>query len=177
MLNVIIVLMVLSLIVVAVFDDLTATIPHTITIVLLILGILSCIFDKTTDYALTITLSVVIFAIMLTMFFFLKEGSIGGGDVKIITITFLFLHSFNVVMQYCILFLFWNVFAYFFTKIILKEKKCRLGRYLSLSLLGAIMPNIMSIILVSLSFLVLIEFIDSLFKRGGNYYEKNFKIF
>lgn len=133
--NIIFILMVILMFFVAIFDIETATIPHTVTILLLALGIVSCFIDKNIDLWLCIGTTCAVFALLFITFIALGDSAIGGGDVKIMTISMLFLH--NVNNNYCyIMFLgFFSLFGVIYAKIS-KEKTVKYGPYMAISLIS-----------------------------------------
>lgn len=165
-LYIILILVVLTLFGVAIFDVETATIPHTLTILFLILGICYCCMSK--DFKAYFTLPIVgaIFILQVILFFVFGENAIGGGDVKILSISALFLHTFNDVGNYCVFLCLYTLFAYLIAKY-KKETHVKFGPYMSLTLISTLMSSlycsINSIIVFDAVFVFSIFLIDTLF--------------
>lgn len=118
------------LLLIAVIDYETEEIPHTLTIALLVCGIISIILNRE-NFMLPLISSLGFFAFLVLMFFI---GNIGGGDVKILCITCLFLYTLEIMLFYLIIF---SIVLFFgIVKSILKgEKSLRLGPYMAIPLI------------------------------------------
>lgn len=162
----IIIFTMLILFAISIFDIETATIPHTLTILFLILGITYCFVDKGYNVWLPIGIFLGIFGLQFLLFCIYGENSIGGGDVKILSISALFLHSTEDVLNYCLLLMFFTLIGYVITKV-KNQTHLRYGPYMALSIIGTLFININfsygEIMCFSLIFAFIILCIDSIF--------------
>ena len=120
----------------------TKTIPHSLTIGLLILGLINAFINpyfKTFNWVIFGVFSVIF---ILTFYLFDKIGKpIGGGDIKLICISFLFLTYISQYMTYFIALCVFNILA-IIIGFSIKGKEfynstIKYGPYLSLSLISA----------------------------------------
>ncbi len=159
-------LMTLIMLAISIFDIETATIPHTLTILLLILGIVFCIFDKDTNYFLTFLAFGCMFLFQFLLFCIYGENAIGGGDVKILSISMLFLHNASYLMNYCLFLSAFSIFGYIVVKT-KKETHLRYGPYMALSLITTIMfmsnVGICEIMIYDLLLISIMILVDVLF--------------
>lgn len=154
---------------IAIFDIKTATIPHTLTIALFLMGILYCIFDKNFDAKLTL---VAFFAILISQIIFfctLGEDAIGGGDVKILSISMLFLHSALDLYYYCFTLSVVSVLAVLISKVH-KQTHVRFGPYMAISLLVGVFWNVGFI--YSINLVLLMVFLLSVISTFLKYVKK-----
>lgn len=160
------IIIILTLFAISIFDIETATIPHTLTILFLILGIVYCVIDKNYNIWLPIGLFGGIFIFQFLLFCIYGENAIGGGDVKILSISALFLHQLDDVANYCILLMFFTLIGYVITKV-KKETHLRYGPYMALSIIGALLLtvncNLTELFMFSSIFTFLLVSTDSLF--------------
>ncbi len=161
----IIILTIVALFLISIWDDLTATIPHTLTIILLGLGIASCIIDNNFSFGLTGTIFGIILVSQILMFFLFGEDAIGGGDVKILSISMLFLHTTTEILIYSLALAFVSALGYAKAKV-KNESHLRFGPYMALSLMIALILPILDTtltIIISLAFITFLNAIEQLF--------------
>ena len=175
--TVIIILTLLLLIVASVSDDLTATIPHTVMLGLFGLGITGVFIDYNCEKGLTLLLFGMTFAILITLFVILGEDAIGGADIKVMTISILFLHNSSDILTYFIAFGLFSIIAYIKLKIE-KKKYCRYGKYMSLGLLPVFFKEVDEGLLAIIGFLLIVLILDNLLERScGDKDEKIYFIY
>lgn len=146
---------------IALFDIETATIPHTLTLALLVCGIVSCFADKDITIAVPLVTFFSLFGFLFLLFCIIGENAIGGGDVKIMSISMLFLHQLDEIIIYCVFLFILSLIGAVIARIN-KEKSIKYGPYMSLALVGTICfkitegySNAISII-TSLGFLIIL---------------------
>lgn len=152
------------LLLIAIIDYETEEIPHTLTILLLICGIISVIVNRD-NFILPLCASGGTFLLLTLMFFF---GNIGGGDVKILSISCLFIYTLEYMVYYLMLFGFVLTFGLIKTYL-QKKKSLRLGPYMAIPLIltfnvilnnSFIFEEILSIFLITI---VIFIALDNLF--------------
>ena len=151
---------------IAIFDLETSTIPHTLTILLLALGIIYCCINKDFKAYFTLPLVAVIFILHFVLFIIFGENAIGGGDVKILSISALFLHTFNYIGNYCVYLCLYTLIAF----IVAKSKKdthIKFGPYMALALISTLFNSFYcsftNILLFDCVFVLGLYIIDLLF--------------
>lgn len=175
--------MILSILIlfgISIFDVETSTIPHTLTIALFILSICYCCISENFSSLLTISLFIGVFVLQVILFFIFGENAIGGGDVKILSISMLFLHTYNDIMFYCV-FLCLFTFIGFVVAKTNKETHIKYGPYMALSLISTLLCSLScsltNVIIFDLFFVGCILLIDILFFSSGrviDYVQTNF---
>lgn len=116
-------------------------IPHSLTIALLILGIINACIDENFKMFNWILFGVFSIIFVITFYIFDKIGKpIGGGDIKLICISFLFLTHTSQYMTYFIMlciFNFWSMIVGFtFKGKVFFKSVIKYGPYLSLALIS-----------------------------------------
>ena len=139
---------------IAIWDIRTETIPHTLTILLLIFGIINMIIYSN-DFRLPLFMALGTFLFYAILFF--VSSKIGGGDVKILSISLLFINDINNLLIYCVCFFIAMMIGVLVT-LYKNNKSLRLGPYMSISLIASIVyTNFTQII--SMIFLIVITMI------------------
>lgn len=115
---------------ISIWDIRTETIPHTLTILLLIFGIINTfVYAENCWLPLGMALGTFCFYALL---FFLTD-KIGGGDVKILAISLLFVNNLNMLLAYCIVFASSMMIGTLVT-LFKNKRSLRLGPYMSIAL-------------------------------------------
>jgi len=163
---IIVALSILSFIIIGVFDDLTATIPHTITIILMLLGLSSIFIDQSPDkvWWLPLTIASIIFVIQVLLFVIMGENAIGGGDIKILTICCFFVHSIDKLYTWAIYFSIATVLALVVSKTH-KDNVVRMGKFICLPIIPVFFSSRELGLEIIVLYLVLIYAIDILLER------------
>lgn len=138
MLVFIVILLFINLLFISITDIEKAEIWHSNTIILLILGVLYGFYDKQTNWFFLLSLFLTIFITQFIFFIIFGENAIGGGDVKIISISILFLHNFQDIIVYSISLFILSIIGIIYCKL-KKESHLRYGPYLSLALLFTVL--------------------------------------
>lgn len=167
------------LILIAIWDYETEEIPHTLTIATLIMGIISLIIFAD-NWVIPLILGVLTFSIYAILFF--VTNKIGGGDVKILAISFLLLHSNDMILTYCITFVASLMVGVLITSAT-NKKSTRLGPYMSYGLIGTYIYHYLSndigvVLYCACIYVLIIKLVDYLFfyKRRVIFNEELFKI-
>ena len=144
---------------------------NTNNLILLIVGILNLIV-KPESWIIALTMFLLITLVLLGMFFFGKEGTIGGGDVKMMAISMLFLNSEQMIFNYLILLSLFSLIG-IITIRIRKEKLMKYGLVMAPALVYSyaltnfsLMPNIA--IITTFALLQITSIIVYKIKGGGN---------
>lgn len=134
-------LAILLIFLISIIDHKFGIIPHTLTVAYGILGIVYCILDNNFKFWFTLLLIIVIFIPQLLLFSLSKAESIGGGDVKILTLSMLFLHTYKSFVIYCTLLIAASIIGL----ILFSKKGClRYGPYITIPViivLGIVLYN------------------------------------
>ena len=156
----------------AIWDVRTETIPHTLTILLLIFGLINTfVFAK--DFKLPLFTAIGTFIIYAILFFITDK--IGEADVKILAISMLFINDINALLIYCIIFASAMMTGVIIT--LLKNKKSlRLGPYMSLGVMLTIIytnftTNLQTLGLVLAINIILLYSINTYFYYRKDVYE------
>lgn len=163
---------------IAIWDYETEEIPHTLTIATLIMGITSLIIFAE-NWLVPFILGILVFVVYAILFF--TTNKIGGGDVKILAISFLLLHNNDMILTYCITFVASLMVGLLIT-FSKNKSSLRLGPYMSFGLIGTYiyhLTNDLEIVLYcACVFILIIKLIDYSFfyKRRVILNEELFKI-
>lgn len=154
------IILIILLTLIAIWDYQTEEIPHTLTIATLIMGIISLIFFADKWY-IPLILGLIIFIGYAIMFFITDK--IGGGDVKILAISFLLLHDLDMILTYCIIFTICLMYGCLLT-LAKNKKSLRLGPYMSFGLIGTyiftLTNSIESVLISAIYFILFVEIIN-----------------
>lgn len=151
------------------FDLKSRIIPHTLTIMLLILGIINGCIDENFKLFNWVLFGVFSIIFIFTFYIFDKIGKpIGGGDIKLICISFLFLSFTSQYMTYFIMLCIFNLWS-IFVGFCLKGKDVfkdtiKYGPYLSLALISTttlyFIVDIQTCIKIIVSFITVFFFLE-----------------
>ena len=91
---------------IAIIDYATSEIPDALNIALGILGIIFYIINIKTNWWLPLVLNIGSFILFFIFFLLTGELAIGGGDMKMIIVSMLFINSFKMLYYYLVFFAF-----------------------------------------------------------------------
>ena len=127
---------IITLILMSISDLIKREIPHTLTLILLGLGITNGIINE--QFVLFNWLVFIVMSVFLIFTFYLldKMGKpIGGGDIKMICISMLFLSSVHQYFTYLVAMFGFNVLCVIISLIQKETANIKYGPYLSLALI------------------------------------------
>lgn len=130
---ILLILVAIVLFLMAIIDFEYEEIPHTLTIILLALGIYNIAINAEVWY-MPLIYALVSFILFFVLYIF---SNIGGGDVKVLAISMLFLNDINYLAVYCVLFSI-AVFSGMIFMFINHKKSLRLAPYMSAGLLSTL---------------------------------------
>lgn len=148
---------------VSVFDRSKAVIPNCLSIIYLVLSLVYYFVHLNTSWYLPLIFSASVFVLFFILYLITGENIIGGGDVKIISISLLMLNSIDALWKYFIYLSIFTFIGAFICKI-RKEKYLRCGVWLSLSIICTLLPlTFDKILLITLVFMIVTLTLSELF--------------
>lgn len=131
--TVLLIIITLIMLLIAGIDVKKGEIPNTLSIFLLICGIVGCFLNAEKNVLFGVTAAICVFFSQAILFYICGEDAIGGGDVKILSISFLYLYSYSEMMIYLLILSVVSIFGYVLTKM-QKKSHVRFGPYMGISL-------------------------------------------
>jgi len=148
---------------VSVCDSLTGEIQNKLILMLLVVGLVSYFSHiRSGIWWLPLATSIGLFVLFFLVYLVTEESLIGGGDIKLICVSMLFLYDFELVLYYLI----WSsLFLLIGASLALyrKERSVRCGPYYSLALVVTIFPMDNYGMLIAIVFLMVLTIL--LFKN------------
>ena len=147
-------------------DETKSVIPNCLNLGLLGVALLYYFTHLNDNWYIPLLLSAGVFILFFVIFLFTKEGAIGGGDMKMISISLLTISSFEMLYNYVLWFSVFTLLGYLITVFIKKKKHVRCGSYFSLTLISTLFFNkleILGIAYYSFGFLFAILFVKYTF--------------
>lgn len=160
----------IDLLIISLTDIRKGLIYNFTSFILFILGILSVFFANETKEQLwfPFTMFGIAFVIQFVIFAICGENTIGGGDIKVLSSSLLFIHNINEIFNYLIILGLFSLIGIIITKIKSKNNSLRYGPYMALSLIGHMTISHFKedyFLNVIICFVFILMFINSLFYR------------
>lgn len=169
-------LLISTLLLIAIVDYATSEIPNILNALLGLLGVVYYFCNIRVNWWLPLVLSISSFIFFFVFFLLTKELAIGGGDMKMIIVSMLFVNSFTNLYYYLI---FFSIFALVGVILTLakKQKGVRCGPYLGLALIFMLFHKNMSFadgLTISLEFIVFTIAFSYFYldAKGGMYFDE-----
>lgn len=134
----------LILLLIGIIDYATSEIPNALNLALGVLGLAYYLINIKTNWWLPLILSFGSFTLLFIFFLITGEALIGGGDMKMIMASMLFIHSFSSVYNYLLWFSAFALIGVILTYL-KGERGVRCGPYLGLALLYTLTAKYMTL--------------------------------
>lgn len=147
---------------ISISDEIKSVIPNCLNLGLLGIALTYYFTHLNDNWYVPLFLSFGTLLFFFIIFVFTKEGAIGGGDMKMISISLLTISSLEKLYNYILWLSVFTLLGYLIAVFIKKKRYVRCGPYFSLALVSTLFFNqleILGILYYSLGLLIIILFV------------------